>query len=119
MTDFNDNEVMEEEKMHKCACNDGNSKCENPEGCECGTDDSGHDGMFITLTTDDGSDLKCQVLGTFDDGVEATYIALMPVGDETVYLYGFEDHAEEPILRKIESDKEYDRAKTLFLELSE
>jgi len=118
MTDFNDKEVLEKNKLHECACNDGESKCENPENCECNSEDHEH-GMFITLTTDDGSDLKCQVLGTFDDGVETTYIALMPVGDDTVYLYGFEDDDEEPILRKIESDKEYDRARTLFLELSE
>lgn len=116
MTDFNDKEVIEE-KMHECDCDGDKSECKDPENCECKSDDE--QGMFITLTTDDGSDLKCQVLGTFDDGVEATYIALMPVGDDTVYLYGFEDDEEEPILRKIESDKEYDRARTLFLELSE
>ncbi|MGB3365934.1 MAG: DUF1292 domain-containing protein [Acidaminobacteraceae bacterium] len=117
MKDFNNNEVLEEEKIHKNACNNGESKCEDSENCECKSDDH-EQGLFITLTIDDGSDLKCQVLGTFDDGVEATYIALMPVDDDTVYLYGFEDHKEEPILRKIDSDKEYDRARDLFLELS-
>lgn len=75
--------------------------------------------LFITLTTDDGSDMKCHVLGTFDDGVEETYIALMPLDDDTVYLYGFEEVDNEPILRKIETSKEYDRASALFLELSE
>lgn len=117
MTDSNKSEIIEENKMHECACEDSDSKCENPENCECNSEEE--HGMFITLTTDDGNDLKCQVLGTFDDGVEATYIALMPVGDDTVYLYGFEDDDDEPVLRKIESDKEYDRARTLFLDLSE
>lgn len=118
MTELNNDDKLKSAVSHECSCGEENTECKDPESCECNSSVD-EKGMYITLTTDDGSDLKCQVLGTFDDGVEATYIALMPVGDDTVYLYGFEDDDDEPILRKIESDREYDRARTLFLELSE
>ncbi len=107
-----DNKIEEESK--ECGC-EGSCQSNNC-GCHDSDDNSA---MYITLTTDDDKELKCQVLGTFDDGVEATYIAIMPLGDETVYLYGFEEEDGQPMLRKIESDKEYERASTLFLELSE
>ena len=121
MIDLNEKKELVDSKNHKCGCGSDGFGCKDPQNCECDSKDNKNDeqGMFITLTTDDGSDMKCQVLGTFDDGVEANYIALMPVGDDVVYLYGFEDNEESPILRKIETDKEYDRARTLFLELSE
>lgn len=126
---------INEENMHKCGCsNEEDHSCgcgsDVDGGCGCGSNHDGHScgcshdhdeemASFIYLTTDNSEDIKCQVLGTFDDGVDHTYIALMPVEDEVVYLYGFEASDEGPVLRKIETDKEYDRARELFLGMVE
>lgn len=130
MCNSNSNENMNKcgcthEEDHSCCCG---SSSDN--GCGCGSDEHGHGcgcshdndeemASFIYLTTENGEDIKCQVLGTFDDGVDHTYIALMPVEDEVVYLYGFDATEEGPVLRKIDTDKEYDRARQLFLGMVE
>lgn len=49
---------------------------------------------YLTLDYDDGTSERCEVLGIFDlDGAE--YIALVPESDdESVYLYGYEEHED-------------------------
>lgn len=88
-------------------------------GCGCNHDEETH---FITLTLDDGSEIKCIIIGIFEAG-EHDYIALLPTeGPEfengEVYLYRYsEDENEEPVLENIESDEEYELVADAFDEL--
>jgi len=70
----------------------------------------------ITLTLDDGSELECHVLGTFEvDDIE--YIALVPIGEEEVFLYRYEEDGDEFELINIEDDEEFDIVSEAFYEL--
>jgi Protein of unknown function (DUF1292). len=76
-----------------------------------------HDHDHIYLTLDDGSEIECHVLGTFEvDDIE--YIALVPVdGEEEVYLYRYEEDENGIDLINIEDDEEFDIASEAFYEL--
>ena len=84
--------------------------------CDCGHD---HDDYAesITLTLDDGSEVVCEVLGTFDlNGTD--YIVLMPEGDEEVLIYRYkEDDGENIQLEAIDSDEEFAAVSEAFDEL--
>lgn len=87
-------------------------------GHEHGEDDHEHDHAKIYLETEDGEELECDVLGIFEfEGQE--YIAIIPVDDETAYLYRYSEVDEEPALNQIESDEEYARVSDYFMELVE
>ncbi|MGN0382913.1 MAG: DUF1292 domain-containing protein [Eubacterium sp.] len=87
--------------------------------CGCEHDDGPH---FITLTLDDGAEIKCVIIAIFEAG-EHDYIALLPTeGPEyengEVYLYRYsENENEEPVLENIESDEEYEIVADAFDEL--
>ena len=111
-----------------CGCN-GNCHDEKEEDCNCATDQNndcgcgcGHDHVHeedvqkITLTLDDGNELVCSVLGTFDFE-EQNYIALLPDDGEDVFIYAFRQDGEEIELLMIESDEEYERVGDYFMEL--
>lgn len=92
--------------------------CENKEvkdSCGCGHDHE-HDheeGNTITLTLDDNTELECSVLGTFD--IEETeYIVLLPLGDEEVLIYKYEEVDGEISLGLIESDEEFNIVSETF-----
>lgn len=75
-----------------------------------------HDHEHITLTLDDGSELECHVLGTFEvDEIE--YIALLPIGEEEVFLYRYEENDEGIELLNIEDDEEFDIVSEAFYAL--
>ena len=87
---------------------------EHGEDCGCGE----HATMMLQL--DDGSELKCTVLGIFDveeiEGKE--YIALLREDNDEVLIYEYsEDENEEPILANIESDDDYDKVESAFMAL--
>lgn len=66
--------------------------------------------QFITLTLDDGSKLKCEVVGIFPCG-DKEYIALIPPdrgGAAEVLRY--ETVGDSYTIYSIEDDSEYDRA---------
>lgn len=72
--------------------------------------------MFVTLDLDDGP-VKCEVITIFSVN-NADYIAVIPIGedgkylDEDAWIYGYsenpDDPNEEPVLRYLEDDDEYD-----------
>lgn len=78
--------------------------------------------MTVTLTLDDGRELKCVVLTIFPAG-DKEYIALLPMDDEDseegeVYLYRYtEDENGAPNLENIEDDDEYEIVADAFDEL--
>ncbi|HHT98004.1 MAG TPA: DUF1292 domain-containing protein [Clostridiales bacterium] len=79
---------------------------------------------FVTLTLDDGAELKCTILSIFpvDD---KEYIALLPVEveedsedfDGEVYIYRFIDNDDEPVLENIDDDDEFEAVTDAFDEL--
>lgn len=102
----------------KCGCTDHNSEdgcCRSEEhDCGCGHD---HDKMpTVTLTLDDDSELECSILGNFNIG-EVEYIALLPVDDEEVLIYRYEEVDGEVALGLIESDEEFESVLQTFNEV--
>lgn len=105
------------------------------EGCGCGNHEHhhheeghehehhghehhGHDMGVILLETDDGEEIKCNVIGQFElNGKE--YIALIEEGQDTVYLYGFAETADGPVLANIEDDEEFENVTKEFWRLVE
>ena len=52
----------------------------------------------MTLTLDDDTELECGIIGVFDvDGKE--YIALLPLEDETVLIYEYNE--KEDVFEKV------------------
>lgn len=79
--------------------------------------------MTVDLELDDGKSVTCSIVTIFSVG-EKDYIALLPL-DETgdspegdVWIYGYsenpDDPNEEPELRYIEDDEEYEQAADAF-----
>lgn len=61
---------------------------------------------YLTLDYDDGTSERCEVLGIFDLG-DAEYVALVPESDdESVYLYGYEEHDEDGTFTLIDIDND-------------
>lgn len=86
--------------------------------CGCGHD---HDVQYMTLTTTDGEEMKCAVIGIFDleeiEGKE--YIALVPQDSDEVLLYQYieAEDGEGFELANIESDGEFDTVEAAFMEM--
>lgn len=88
-------------------------------GCGCGEDhehEHEHEPQYIYLDLADGRELECEVVGTFMIG-EKEYIALLPKGEEDVYLYNYEEEDQEPKITRIEDDDEYEAASKEFMKL--
>lgn len=107
----------EEEEVKDQCCGDEGCGCDDEEGCDegcgCGHD---HDMQTITLQTEEGEDLNCLVIGTFE--VEGKgYIALLPEGEEDVFIYGFAQDGEHIQLDRIETDEEYQRVGEVFMQM--
>lgn len=88
--------------------------------CGCGHD---HDGeeleletMFLTL--DDDTEVECGILGVFEvEGKE--YIALLPLEDDTVLLYQYQEEGDDIQLDVIEDDDEFEKVSNAFYDLYE
>ena len=92
----------------------GNHSCDH-EGCNHDHDHD-HDVDIIYLTLDDGEELECEVIGFFEvEGVE--YIALVPVDDDQVFLYRYEEYEDGFDLINIEDDEEFDIVSEAFYAL--
>lgn len=98
-----------------CDCGDDcdcDEACDS-DSCGCGHD---HDMQTITLQTEEGEDLNCLVIGTFE--VEGKgYIALLPEGEEDVFIYGYKQEGEHMELDRIETDEEYHRVGEVFMKM--
>lgn len=78
--------------------------------------------MTVDLELEDGT-VTCSIVTIFSVG-EKDYIALLPLGENSdnaegeVWIYGYsenpDDPNEEPELRYIEDDEEYERASDAF-----
>lgn len=72
---------------------------------------------IIYLTLDDDSELECEVLGIFEVE-DKEYIALLPVGEEEVLLYGYKELEEEEFdLVSIEEEEEFELVSEAFYAL--
>lgn len=110
---------MNKENNHNCQCGNDHERHHRSDEHECGCGCHSHEGVeMLYLSLNDGKELACQVLGIFE--VEnKEYIALLPEGGEDVFLYGFEETEEGPLLSQIESDEEYEMVSETFLSLCE
>lgn len=92
-----------------------NDKHVHDENCN---HDHDHDEMdIIYLTLEDDSELECEVLGIFEVE-EKSYIALLPVGEEEVLLYGYKELEDEEFdLESIEDEEEFDVVSEAFYAL--
>ena len=69
----------------------------------------------ITITYDDGADVECSIVGTFDfEGKK--YIALSQTTDEEILLFNCEEDGEELVINSIDDDDEYDKVANEFFE---
>ncbi|MCP1109476.1 hypothetical protein M2145_000025 [Lachnospiraceae bacterium PF1-21] len=75
---------------------------------------------LVVLTLDNDEEVTCAILTIFTVG-ESDYIALLPLNEEgesesgDVYLYQFiENEGEEPELKNIEDDDEYELVSDAF-----
>ncbi len=99
-----------------CGCNGDNESMEmHDHECSCGHDHEEY--QTIHLTLDDGTEMECIVIGTYDID-EQGYIALVEEDDDQVMIYKFEELDDESIdLINIEDDEEFDLASQAFFEL--
>lgn len=97
------------EESNNCGCKNNEQK----DNCCCQHHHNTEEGNTMTLTLDDNTELECSVLGTFN--IEDTeYIVLLPLGDEEVIIYRYEEIDGEISLGLIESDEEFDAVSEVF-----
>jgi len=83
-------------------------------GCgACGPEDD-----TIIISLEDGSELECNILGIFDVE-ETSYIALLPIDDDEVIFYTYEEEEQSVAFGYIESSEEYDMVFDAFAEIFE
>ncbi len=71
----------------------------------------------LTLTLEDGNEMKCMVIDLFEIE-DQTYIALLHPVEETALLYRFKELEDKSIdLTNIESDEEFEKVSEYMNEL--
>jgi len=89
------------------------------ENCDCGCGCEEHEERaFIEIEFEDGVASKCEVIDIFEVE-EKAYIAVLPEGEESVLIYGFEDKEEGPELLNIEDEALYEKVCDEFISLYE
>lgn len=73
---------------------------------------------IIYLNLEDGSELKCGIIGIFDVE-DKEYMALWAMEEEEVLLFNYEEKEEEFELSAIEDEKEFDLVCQAYYELIE
>ncbi len=99
---------MSEEEKFECGCGCGHEH--HHDDCDCGCEHT------MILTLDDGTEMECNVIGIFEVG-DKEYIALLPIDDETVLIYQYEETEENVELSLIEDDEEYEEVTKAFFEI--
>lgn len=102
--------------MEKDNCNCGHNHEDPNHECGCNEDDFGVDFNFLNLQLDDGRELKCSVLGTFE-ALDDEYIALLPEDSEDVLIYSFDETEDGLNLKAIETEDEFDQIAEVFMDL--
>ncbi|GAA0178730.1 hypothetical protein SH2C18_17310 [Clostridium sediminicola] len=95
---------------HNCNCNEHN----HDHDCNCNHESE--DMSIMTLILDDDKELKCNVVGIFPCD-EREYIALLPMEEEDVLLYRYEENGEEVALNNIEDDAEFEKVSDAFWDM--
>lgn len=92
------------------------SDCQNGCGCGHGHDhDHDHEQKMIYVTLEDGKEVACLVVDMFEiEGKE--YIAIVPEGEEEVFLYNYKEDEVGVQLINIEDDAEFELVSQTFLE---
>lgn len=74
---------------------------------------------FITLEFDDGIEVECEILGTYEVG-DKEYIALAKEDSEEVFIYRYVDlENDEFELEEIEDEEEFEKAAEEFNRIME
>lgn len=71
---------------------------------------------IITLTLDNGADVECGIIGTFEVE-DKEYMALIAIEDEEVLLFGYTEDEDGFDLLPIEDDAEFDLVAEAYYEL--
>lgn len=83
----------------------------------CNHDHDHEDMDIVYLTLEDDSELECEVIGIFEVE-DKEYIALLPIGEEEVLLYGYKElENNEFDLQAIEDEEEFDLVSEAFYAL--
>ncbi|HHW67184.1 MAG: hypothetical protein PWP07_1685 [Epulopiscium sp.] len=99
---------------HDCGCNHDHEH-DHAHDHDCGCDHTHDEGEVIYLTLDDDTELKCDVVGTFEVD-NKDYIALLPEGEDQVLLYGYREDEEGLEILNIDDDAEFDRVSEAFMD---
>jgi hypothetical protein len=118
-SDHSENECCSGHEHDECGCgghDHGECGCGGHDhgecGCGCGHE---HETQYLTLLLEDGSELKCQVLGLFENNGN-TYISLLHPTEETVFLFRCYTRENNTIdIEEIEDNLEYEEVSKLFL----
>lgn len=98
---------------HDCDCEQEEYEYDCECDCDCGHE---HEMDIIYITLDDGTELECSVIGTFEvDDFE--YIALVPLDDDQLLLYRYEEDENGIELSNIDDEEELDIVYEAFYEL--
>jgi len=107
------------EKSKNCSCGNNeeyyNCSCGNAEEhCECGCE---HESQTMTLVLNNNQEIECSVIGIFDVK-DKEYIALLPIGEESVLLYQYVETDDENFeLLNIEADDEFKAVEDAFFDM--
>lgn len=82
---------------------------EHTENCDCEND-------TLLITLDDDTELECNVIGIFEVD-DKEYIALLPIDEETVLIYQYNETDDNVELTSIEDDNEFKTVTDAFFEL--
>ncbi len=83
-------------------------------GCHC--EDEFAENNKIDLELEDGTIVECEILSTLEiDGKE--YIALLPMGKDEYYIYGYKEYDDGFEIINVENDVEFDKVAEAFDEL--
>lgn len=86
------------------------------EGCNHDHEHDHDEPITLDLVLDDGKEMKCEVIGIFDVE-DKEYIALLPLDDDKVLLYSYEEDGEELNLDNIDDEEEFKKVSETFWEI--
>lgn len=97
---------------HEGGCCGGHSH--SHEGCGCGHSHHEEE-QLMTLLLDNDEEIKCSVIDIFEvEGKD--YIALLPVGEDELLLFQYEQNEESFNLKSIETEEEFEKVQKVFFE---
>ena len=92
--------------------------------CGCGHDhehDHEHEEMELEtmfLTLEDDTELECGILGVFEvEGMKGKEFIALPLEDETVLLYEYQENGDDVELSVIEDDDDFEKVSNTFYDL--